>query len=88
MTDTAGSTLTESPKDSSSQMIVALATVCVLALIGMGSLIVIVICQAQMPVVTALVAVPSTIVGALANSLTSPSGIASVIASARKPPVS
>jgi hypothetical protein len=86
MTDTTGSTLTDSPKDSSSQMIVALATVFVLALIALGSLVVVVVCQSQTPIITALVAIPSMVVGALANSLASPSGITSVIASARKPP--
>ncbi len=78
------STLTSAPKDSSAQMTVALCTVAGLVIIALGALIVGVICRSELAVVTAVVAIPSTAVGALANSLASPTGIASVIAQARK----
>ena len=78
------STLSSGPESLSAQMIVALVTIISLIILGVGSLIVIVICRSEAAIVTAMVAVPSVIAGGLINSLAAPSGIGSVIAAARK----
>lgn len=90
MTDTApapapapkGDTLTSPPKDSKAQMLVALSTVIALTLIAIGAFVVTVICRNESAVVVAAVAIPSVVVGALANSLAAPTGIATVIGAA------
>ena len=76
------STLTSAPKDSSAQTIVALITVVAVTIIALGALIVAVVCKSEVAVVTAVVAIPSVVVGGLLNSLASPTGIAQ----ARKTP--
>jgi hypothetical protein len=78
----AGSTLTEAPKDSSAQMIVALATVAGLVALGAGALL---MAAVDHSVTGAALAITGTAIGALANALNTPTGIASVINSARKP---
>jgi hypothetical protein len=65
-------------------MIVALATVIVMCIVALASLAVAALCSKDTAIVVAAFAVPTTVAGALANSLSSPSGIASVISSARK----
>jgi hypothetical protein len=67
-------------------MIVALATVGAMVLIALGALVIAYFCRSNVAIVAACLAPASTIAGALANSLASPSGISSVIASARKGP--
>ncbi len=82
MTDTPpGSTLTAAPKDSSAQTIVALAIAGGLTVLGAGAIVAAVLVH---DIAATCFTVVGTAIGALATALNAPSGIASVIASARK----
>ena len=76
-----GSTLTDPPKDSSSQMIVALSVVAGLTVLGGGAIAAAIVDKS---ITGAALAITGTAIGALANALNAPTGISSVIASARK----
>ena len=76
-----GSTLTEPPKDSSAQMLVALAVVAGLILLGGGAIVAAIVDKS---ITGAALAITGTAIGALANALNAPTGISAVIASARK----